>query len=66
MTRTLHEALARQRENELLREAAQEHLGESHRDRPARPVLRRLLARRRQSSRAAAPATVVVECTHEC
>lgn len=66
MARTLHEALARQRENELLRQAAQEHLGESERDRPARPVLRRLLARRHQSSSAAVQATAVVECTDEC
>jgi|GEM_PF-5234319 len=66
MARTLHEALARQREDELLRQAAQERLGGSEHDRPARPVLGRLLARRRQSSSAGAQATAVVECTDEC
>ncbi len=49
MTRTLHEALARQREDELLRQVAQERLGGSARDRPARPGLHRLLARRHRS-----------------
>jgi hypothetical protein len=66
MAGTLHEALARQREHELSREAAQERLGASHRDRPAQPVLRRLFARRRQSSLAAAQAATVVECAREC
>lgn len=66
MAGTLHEALARQREHELSRQAAQERLGESHRDRPAQHVLRRLLARRRRSALAAAQATMVVECTDEC
>jgi hypothetical protein len=66
MAATLHEALARQREHELSHQAAQERPGESHRDRPALPVLRRLLVRRRQSSIAAAQAAVVVECTDEC
>ena len=66
MTRTLHEALARQREDELLRQAAQERLDHSDRDRPARPVLRWLLARRRQSSSAAVHGIAVVECTDEC
>ncbi len=66
MTRTLHEALARQREDELLRQAAQEHLDHPDRDRLARPILRRLLARGHQSSSAAVQATAVVECTDEC
>lgn len=66
MTRTLHEALARQREDELLRQAVQERLGRSHRDRPGRPVLRRLLARRQRSSSAAVQATAVLECADEC
>jgi hypothetical protein len=66
MTRTLHEALARQREDELLRKTAQEHLDHPDRDRPARLVLRRLLARRQQSSSAAVHANAVVECADEC
>lgn len=66
MARTLHEALARQREDELLRQAAHERLDGSDRDRPARPVLHRLLARRRRSSSVPARAAVVVECTDEC
>jgi hypothetical protein len=66
MARTLHEALARQREDELLRQVAQECLGGSERDRPARPVLHRLLARRHQSSSPAVQATAVVECTDQC
>jgi len=66
MARTLHEALARQRENELLLQAAQERLDRSERNRPARPVLRRLLARRRQSSSGVVQATAMVECTDEC
>jgi hypothetical protein len=66
MERTLHEALARQREDELLRQAAQERLDRSTRDQPARLVLRRLLARRGRSSNAAVHATAVVECTDEC
>jgi hypothetical protein len=44
----------------------QERLGRSHRDRPGRPVLRRLLARRRQSSSAAVQATAVLECADDC
>jgi hypothetical protein len=66
MDRTLHEALARQRENELVRQAAHERLDRPERDRPGRSGLRRLLARRRQSSGAAVQATAMVECTDEC
>lgn len=66
MARTLHEALARQREDELLRQAVQERLGRSHRDRPGRPALRRLLARRHQSPSAVVHATAALECTDEC
>ena len=66
MAGTLHEALARQRENELLHQAAQERLGGSHHDRPAWPFLRRLLPGRHQSSSAAVQAAVAVECTDEC
>ncbi len=66
MARTLHEALARQREDELLRQAAQEHLGGSEHERPGRPVLRRLLTRRHRSSSATVQATAVVECVDEC
>jgi hypothetical protein len=66
MTRTLHEALARQREDELLRQAAQERLGRSERDRPGRAVLRRLLTRPHRSPSAAGQATTVLECADEC
>ena len=66
MTRTLHEALARQREDELLRQAVQVCLDGSEGDRPARAGLRRLLARRHRSSSATVQATAVVECVDEC
>jgi hypothetical protein len=65
MDRTLHEALAHQREDELLRQAAQAHTGEAN-DLRARPVLRRLLVRRRRSPVPALQATVAVECIDEC